>query len=118
MYDIEKQGRSEFGQFGAFTIEQQAMVNAFEKMVGKGRIPVPSGAPRHNEGDVPQGDCGNVESTQVEVLGDPIDHGMETKSLKVRFQHLHSLTRHSINHTTQKIDEYWIKLQFGKPCAY
>ena len=93
MFDIEEQGESEFGQFGALIVEQQAMVSRFCRGGKKGSNldfveVVPSRAPRHNEGEMPQGEGGNVDSTQFEDLGNPIDHGMETESLKVELQHL------------------------------
>ncbi len=51
IFDIEEEGG--MSQFGALTVEQHVMVNAFAEMVRKGQILVPSGVPRHNEGDIP-----------------------------------------------------------------
>ncbi len=72
MFDIEEQRASKFGQFRALTAEQQVMVNAFTQMVRKGQIPMTSEAPRHNEGDIPQGEGGNVDSTQLRTLATPL----------------------------------------------
>ncbi len=44
-------------------------------------------APRHNEGGTSNGEGGNVYSTQLEDLGNPVDHEIATESLKVDLQH-------------------------------
>ena len=87
MSDIEKPGAIEFGQFEILTAEQQAIVNAFAEMVWNGPIPVQTQAPRHNEGGISNGEGGNVDSTQFEDLGNPVDREIETESLKVELQH-------------------------------
>ena len=61
MSDIEEQGETEFGQFGALT----AVVNAFAEMVRNGQIPVQTQAPRHNEGGINNGEGGNGDPNQV-----------------------------------------------------
>ena len=68
------------------TAEQQALVNAFAEMVRKGQVPIPNQAPRDNEGGPSNGDGANVDSTQLDDLGDPNEEAMETGSLRISAQ--------------------------------
>ena len=87
MANLEEQVETEFAEFGALTAEQQALVNAFAKMVRKGQVPIPNQAPRDNEGGPSNGDGANVDSTQLDDLGDPNEEAMETGSLRISAQH-------------------------------
>ena len=87
MSDIEEQGETEFGQFGALTAEQQAIVNAFAEMVRNGQIPVQTQAPRHNEGGTNNGEGGNGDSNQVEDPQECLGDEMEADSLRIETQH-------------------------------
>ena len=87
MSDIEEQGETEFGQFGALTAEQQAIVNAFAEMVRNGQIPVQTQAPRRNEGGINNGEGGNGDPNQVEDTQERLGDEMETESLRINLQH-------------------------------
>ena len=87
MANLEEQVETEFAEFGALTAEQQALVNAFAEMVRKGQVPIPNQAPRDNEGGPSNGDGANVDSTQLDDLGDPNEEAMETGSLRISAQH-------------------------------
>jgi hypothetical protein len=85
MSDIEERDASDLGQFGALTTEQQALVNAFAEMVRKGQVPIPSGDPSNNQGNLPLEEGGGLNSTQVER---DMEDGIESESLRVELQHL------------------------------
>ncbi len=87
MSDIEEQGATQFGQFGALTAEQQAIVNAFAEMVRNGQIPVQTQVPRHTEGGTNNGEGGNGDSNQVEYPQERLGDEMETESLRINLQH-------------------------------
>ena len=89
MANLEEQVEFKFAKFGALTAEQHALVNAFAEMVRKGQVPIPNQAPRHNEGGPSNGDGANVDSTQLDDLGDPNEEAMETGSLRISAQHFH-----------------------------
>ena len=92
MSDIEKQQATKFGQFGALTAEQQAIVDAFAETVRNGRIPVQTQAPRHNEGGPRNGEGGNGDSNQVEYPQEGLGEEMETESLRIETQHFTGTT--------------------------
>ena len=91
MSDIEEQGETEFGQFGALTAEQEAIVNAFAEMVRNGQIPVQTQVPRHNEGGTNNGEGGNGDPNQVEDTQERLGDEMETESLRINLQHITSV---------------------------
>ncbi len=62
------------------------MVNAFAEMVRKGQVLLTSGVPSHNQGDLPLGEGGNDDSTQVEDPIKRLDDKVETKSLRAELQ--------------------------------
>ena len=76
-----------FGQFGALTAKQHAIVNAFAEMVRNGQISVQTQAPRHNEGSTSKGEGGNCDSYQVENPLERLGDEMETESLRIEMQH-------------------------------
>ena len=83
MSDLGKHDASEFAQFGALTVEQQAFVNAFVEMVRKGQIQVASGGPSVNQSDLQQEDGVRLDSTQVEHVDRGLGDDIQTESLNV-----------------------------------
>ncbi len=104
MSNIEEQGETEFGQFGALTAEQQAIVNAFVEMVRNGQIPVQTQAPRHNEGRINNGEGGNGDPNQVEDTQERLGDEMETESLRINLQQ-------SVLGTTLKLHTFKVKYE-------
>ena len=92
MSNIEERDASDLGQFGALTVEQQAMVNAFAEMVRRGQVPVPSGEPSHIKGDLPLEEGDKRDSTQVDDSRERLGDEMETESLRVELQHAHGIS--------------------------
>ena len=88
MSDLEEQVASDLGEFGALTTEQQALVNAFAEMVRRGRVPIPRGGSSQNQGDLPLGEGGDDDSTQVEDPMERLDDKVETESLRIELQHV------------------------------
>ncbi len=57
-------------------------------MVRKGQVPVPSGVPSHNQGDLPLEEDGRLDSTQMEQVERGVGDEVEIESLRVELQQI------------------------------
>ncbi len=74
---------------------------------------MPSGAPSHNQGDLPQEGDGRLDSTQVEQVERGVGDEIETESLRVELQHyLHNdwvVVRVNVSCTKSEIKAFFVR---------